>query len=156
LITSSDVVLLLTQLQNEGFETKSLITDVLLNKTVSYDTLKFINDNRPLDCYNFIEKVRRSYNNGNSKLYKNLVAELKDTKSVLTTLASLQLQVLLFMDNVSDKTMFLSHMRFDEIQKVFLLYYKDGNLIPAIKLLEVIKADVKIFEQFRKENKEVN
>lgn len=49
---------------------------------------------------------------------------MKDPFKCLTTLASLQLQILLYANKLEEKQMFLRHMRFEEISKVLLNYGK--------------------------------
>jgi hypothetical protein len=81
-------------------------------------------------------------------LYKNIVTcdEVDCTDTVLTTLASLGLQILLFEKNVDDFGMFLRHTRYEEITQVLLNYVRTFDLVPCIKVLQVVKADLKAFE----------
>ena len=120
----------------------------LRSPDVNIAVIKFINDKRQLDANAFYEKVRRSYNHKRSNLYKNIVTcdEVDCSDTVLTTLAALNLQILLFMNNVSDVKMFLNHTRFEEINQAMLNYSKTFDLVPCIKVLQVVKADLKAFE----------
>lgn len=114
--------------------------------------IKFINSHRPFEANKFYEKIRKSYNDKKSTLYRNIVKEnLDDPNDVLTTLASLNLQILLYSKNVDDKQMFLRHMRFEEICAALLNYSKKYDLVPCIKLLQRIKADLKAFQYFNRE-----
>ena len=86
------------------------------------ETIKFINDNRELNVRKFYEKLRKSYNQKRSNLYINIVRENRDKvdpKELVITLASLQLQILLFNKTLDDID-FLRNARFDEIGKVLL------------------------------------
>ena len=114
--------------------------------------VKFINEHRQFDANAFYEKLRKSYNNKRSMLYKNIVTcdEVDCTETVLTTLAALNLQILLYMKNVEDAKMFMSHTRFEEINEVLLNYSKTYDLVPCIQVLQVIKADLKAFEYLSK------
>ena len=47
---------------------------------------------------------------------------------------------------MSDETMFLKHTRFEEITQALLNYSKTYDLVPCIKVLQIIKADLKAFE----------
>lgn len=154
MITKRDCILLLMDLQQRGINTDSIMNRVLKTNDVDLEVVKFINTYRPLDANNFYEKIRKSYNNKKSNLYKNIVTcdEQDCTKTVLTTLAALSLQILLYSEHVTDTQMFLSHTRFEEIQQVLLNYSKTFELIPCIQVLQVIKADVKAFEYIRKED----
>ena len=138
MIRKDDCVLLLTQIEEEkGVDVKPYITRLMISDTIPEDILKFINDNRQLDLTAFYKKVRKSYNANKSNLYKNLV---------LTTLASLSLQILLFNNKVEDKTSFLKHSRFEEITRVLNMYSKTYDLRPCLNLLYLVKSDIKILE----------
>lgn len=151
MITRRDCILLLSTIKSTGVNIDTELRKALATKDVDIDVIKFINKNRPLEANNFYNKIRKSYNNKKSSLYKNIVTcdEQDCTSTVLTTLAALSLQILLYCNDVEDKTMFLSHMRFEEIQEVLLNYARTFDLIPCIQVLQVIKADLKAFEYIR-------
>ena len=152
MITKRDCILLLTTMKNEHVNVDAMMQKTITSRDIDIDVIKFINNYRPLDANKFYEKLRKSYNNKKSSLYKNIVTcdEQDCTSTVLTTLAALSLQILLYSNDVSDKTMFLSHMRFEEIQEVLLNYARTCELIPCIQVLQVIKADLKAFEYINK------
>jgi hypothetical protein len=72
--------------------------------------------------------------------------EIEDVNEVLTTLASLNLQILLFSKKIKDRQMFLRHARAEEISKVLTIYFQSYDLTNCIKLLHLIKADIIAFE----------
>lgn len=146
-ISKQDCLLLLTELQDDGIDCTSMFKKLLREEQPSIEILKFINDNRQLDVTAFYEKLRKSYNNKKSKLYINIVKEnFVDPKDILTTLASLNLQILLYNKNVQESTIFLKHCRFEEINMCLYNYSKTYDLIPCQKLLKLIKADLKVLE----------
>ena len=146
-INKQDCLLLLSEIQDNGIECKDIINEVLTEDTLSIQVLKFINDNRQLDVTSFYEKLRKSYNNKKSKLYINIVkGDFKDPKDIVTTLASLNLQILLYNKHVEDSNIFLKHCRFEEINMCLYNYSKTYDLIPCQKLLKLIKADLKVLE----------
>jgi hypothetical protein len=147
MITKNDVILLLTDLEKLGVEiNKSLYVDVSKNG-VTPEIVNFINSNRQLDLHKFYEKIRKSYNEKHSTLYINIVKEIDDVNKVLTTLSALQTQLLLFYTReAEDKEMFLRHSRASEISKVLLNYYMTYDLKPCIKLIQLIKADIKCLQ----------
>lgn len=152
MITRNDTILLLTELQEQGVDTGKLVEVALRSSEVNVTVIKFINSHRPFEANKFYEKIRKSYNDKKSTLYRNIVKEnLDDPNDVLTTLASLNLQILLYSKNVDDKQMFLRHMRFEEICAALLNYSKKYDLVPCIKLLQRIKADLKAFQYFNRE-----
>lgn len=148
MITRRDCLLLLSELAAKGIDTKDIMRVALKSSDVNINVVKFINDNRQFDANAFYEKIRKSYNHKKSMLYKNIVTcdEVDCSSTVLTTLAALNLQILLFSSNVSDVKMFLNHTRFEEINKALLNYSKTFDLVPCIKVLQIIKADLKAFE----------
>jgi hypothetical protein len=68
----------------------------------------------------------------------------------VTTLAALNLQILLYAEKVPDMTMFIRHTRFDEINQALLNYGRTYDLVPCIKVLQIVKADLKAFEHMNK------
>ena len=147
MITKNDVILLLTDLEKSGFNVdKSMYVDVS-RKGVTPEIVQFINNSRQIDLYKFYEKIRKSYNDKHSTLYINIVKEIDDVNKVLTTLSALQTQILLFCEKeADDKEMFLRHSRISEISKVLLNYYSTYDLKPCIKLIQLIKADIKCLQ----------
>lgn len=150
MINRSDCLILLNELKEKGVDTKDITLELFKTKEPSLEILKFINDNKTLDARLFYEKIRKSYNNHKSNLYINIVKGNLEPKEVLTCLASLNLQILLYNKNVENSTMFLRHMRFDEIQKVMLNYFINGDIIPCQKLLNLFKLDLKALEEISK------
>lgn len=152
MITKRDCILLLSELSGKGIDTTSMLNKALKNPEVDISVIKFINSHRPFDANLFYEKLRKSYNKKKSNLYKNIVTcdEVDCSDTVLTTLAALNLQILLYMNTVEDTRMFMSHTRFEEINQVLLNYSRTYDLVPCIKVLQIIKADLKAFEYISK------
>lgn len=152
MISRKDCILLLAELGERGIKTDDMMNKVMKSQDIDLTVLKFINDHRQLDTNAFYEKIRKSYNNKKSSLYKNIVTcdEVDCTDTVLTTLGALNLQILLYMKNVDNPRMFLDHSRFEEINQVLLNYSKTYDLVPCIKVLQFIKADLKAFEYINK------
>ena len=147
MISKNDLVLILTELsEKDGIDTTGMVTKVLTSKTIPFDVLKYINDKRELEVSKFYSHIRKSYNQKKSKLYLNIVKEIEDVNEVLTTLASLNLQLLLFSKKVEDKELFFKHSRAEEITKVLNLYFQNYDLTNCIRLLHLIKADIIAFE----------
>lgn len=135
-----------TNIENEINEINNHILKTLKSEYLPIDTVRFINDKRPLEATDFYNSLRKNYNNKRSKLYINIVKEIEDPQEVLTTLASLQLQILLYSKNVDNKSVFFSSVRADEISRVLNEYYKSYNILNAINLLRLIKSDCKVLE----------
>lgn len=150
MITKNDCLILLKELELNNVDVKEILRSLINNPSDISNVIKFINDHREIDLSKFYTKLRKSYNNKKSNLYINIVKEIEDVNDVLTTLASLQLQILLFSKNVEDKYMFLRHARIDEINKVLSIYYSSYNLTPCLKLLRIIKSDIKVLECMQK------
>jgi len=146
MITKQDCMLLLTEI---GSADK--IKELLSMDTPSVELIKFINDKRELDLTKFYTKIRKSYNDKKSKLYINIVKEINDSTEVLTTLSALLTQILIFSKGVDDKAMFLRHSRADEIAAVLKNYFTTYDITNCLKLMRIIKADIKVCEYFSQE-----
>lgn len=147
MLTKTDLLLLLTDMEESGKNVDSEIAKLLKSDTISYEVLKFINNNRQLDVSLFYDLLRKNYNKKRSNLYINLVKEESDSPSeALITLSALNLQILLFAKKIEDNKMFIKHSRAEEITRVLNNYYKTYDLIPCLKLLKLIKADMVALE----------
>lgn len=149
MITKNDCLILLADLESKGIDTKEQINILLQSNQLPISVIKFINDNRQLDLLAFYEKLRKSYNQKKSTLYINIVKDIEEPSSVLTTLSSFLLQLLLFSKSVQDKQMFFKHSRANEITKILNSYFNTFDLTNCIKLLRIIKADLKALESIK-------
>ena len=145
MISKNDCLILLAELNNKGLDTKEITKQVLI-QGITQEVLKFINDNRLLELRQFYERLRKNYNKKHSQLYGNIVKEIEDPNEILTTLSSLLTQILLYAKTVDNKHMFLRHARANEITKVLQLYFNSYDLTNCIKLLRLIKCDLKALE----------
>lgn len=155
MITREDVLLLLTELRDNGVECREQIKKQILSKEPDIEILKFINDNRELELTNFYRKIRKSYNDKKSKLYINIVKETEEVRDVLTTLSALLTQIILYGKNVNNMIMFYQHSRANEITMVLNNYFKTFDLTNCIKLIKIIKADIKVCESFYRDEEEL-
>lgn len=150
IIDKRDVLNILFDFQKlypEDNEVTVQLNRLIRMKEPDLDAIKFVNDRREFELRQFYEKMRKSYNNKNSKLYRNLVRfEELEPREILTCLGSLQLQILLFYKTLGSDTNFLAHARFDSICDCLKHFYNTGDYAPAMKLLSLIKSDLKIFE----------
>lgn len=149
MITRTDCILLLSDLEERGIDTTAILKETLKTAEPTLATIKFINDNRELALAQFYEKIRKSYNKKKSNLYINIVKEIETPNEVLTTLSALLTQILLFSNGVEDREMFLRHSRAYEISRILTNYFKSYDLTNCVKLLKVIKADIKALEMIR-------
>lgn len=147
MIQKNDLVLLLTELEKNGVAGASQqIKNVLTTPSIDLSTLKFINDNRPLEIVQFYERMRKNYNAKRSPLYKNIVKDVEDVEDILTTLHAYALQVNLFSKKLDNKPLFFKHARAEEVTRVLNKYYTDYDITSALKLIRLIKADIIAFE----------
>lgn len=149
MITKNDCYLLLAEIKENGVDTNQVMKRLVSMSSPDIEIIKFINDNRELDLTKFYEKIRNSYNHKKSNLYKNIVKEIDEPQEVLTTLSAMLTQILLFSKNVEDREMFLKHSRAYEISLVLNNYFKDYNLTNCLKLLRMIKIDLKALESIK-------
>lgn len=155
MITKNDCLMLLIDLKDlypdKKEEIDSKIKKLLISTEPSLEIIKYINDNKELSLRSFYEKLRKSYNQGNSKLYKNIVTEDElEPKELLCCLGALQQQILLYNKFLETDTSFLKHARFGSISKCLLNYYGTGDIIPCQKLLNLFKYDLKLLEEISK------
>lgn len=150
MIKKTDLLLLLTELQDNGEDVQSYINKLYKNPGISLDVIKFLNDKRQLDLVKFYERLRYNYNNKKSELYINIVKEIDDVEEVLTTLAAYNLQVLLFARKLDDKESFYKATRAEEVTRVLNRYYQSYDISSCQTLLSLIKADIKLFEEIKK------
>ena len=152
MITRRDCLLLLAELQQKGVDTLTMSQRALKSPNIDIEVIKFINEHRRFEANEFYEKLRKSYNNKKSMLYKNIVTcdEVDCTSNVITTLGALNLQILLFLDKVDDAKMLLRHLRYEEITQALLNYAQTFDLVPCIKVLQIINADLNAFEYINK------
>jgi hypothetical protein len=149
MLTKNDLVLILTEMEEQGVVVTNQLRKVVTAIDIPIDVLKFVNDNRQMDVASFYERLRKNYNNKRSDLYKNIVKEVEDPQEVLTTLSAYALQVLLYSKHVDNVQMFFKHSRVEEVTRVLNNYYKTYDVTSAMKLLKLIKVDLKAFESIK-------
>lgn len=144
--------MLLSELKDNGIDTKDVTSELIRSHSINIDVLKFICEHRPLEIVAFYQKLRENYNNKRSKLYKSIVqVDEKLPKDIVVTLASLLTQVLLYSNTAVNRELFLKHARADEISKVLANYFVSYDLTLCISLLNLIKADLKVLEEVYKQ-----
>lgn len=149
MITKNDVLLLLSELKDSGIDTTEQTRELLREGVPTIGILTFINDNRELELTRFYEKLRKSYNNGNSKLYKNLMSDFTDENPMeaIIALNSYAMQVLLFSRDLENKQQFYKFTRLEESYRCLHYYSKTYDLTPSLKLLHMIRSDIKVLER---------
>ena len=147
MITSNDLILLLTDIQEHGENVDSMLMEVMSNTgRIPEDVLKFFNDRRPLDVTCFYDLLRNNYNHHKSELYRNIMKEIDDPDEVIVTLGALNLQIELYGRKLANRKMFFEHSRANEIIRVLGNYYATFDITEAMKLLKLIKADNVVLE----------
>ena len=156
MLQKNDLVLLLSEMQEEGYDVEKEITELISSPSIPLNILKLVNDNRPLAVTSFYERVRRNHNEKKSDLYKNIMKETTEVDKILTTLSAFVLQVNLYaryLEN-SDVQSFYKHSRVEEVTRVLNNYYKTYDLTSCIKILRLIKSDILAFETVNGRRKE--
>lgn len=150
MIKKNDILLLLTELQDNGEDVSKYISTLYKTKDIPIETIKFINSKREIDVAAFYERLRSNYNHKKSDLYINIVKEdLNDLDEILTTLAAYNLQVLLFARKLDNKELFYKFSRVEEVTRVLNNYYKTYDIEKCRLILSLIKADLKLFEAIK-------
>lgn len=146
MLQKNDLILLLTELQQNGEDVSTELTKVVTSSGISLEVVKFINDRRQFDVASFYEKMRKNHNDKKSPLYKNIVKDVEDVNEIITTLHAYALQVNLFAKHLENKQLFFKHARAEEVARVLDKYYTDFDITSALKLIRLIKADIVAFE----------
>lgn len=150
MIKKNDILLLLTELQDNGEDVSKYISTLYKTKDIPIETIKFINNKREIDVASFYERLRSNYNHKKSDLYINIVKEdLTDLDEILTTLAAYNLQVLLFARKLDNKELFYKFSRVEEVTRVLNNYYRTYDIEKCRIILSLIKADLKLFEAIK-------
>lgn len=148
MIDKTDIILLLSDMQKNNIDVSNDVKAVLNSDIIPLNIIKKINEFKSIDIVNFYIKLKKSYNDKHSKLYKNIMRAdenlLDDPKTALTTLSALLNQILLY--KPEDRVMFYKHARGNEIAQVLSIYFKTYNIEPVYKLLALTKADIKCLE----------
>lgn len=145
MIDKTDIILLLSDMQKNNIDVSNDVKAVLNSDIIPLNIIKKINEFKSIDIINFYLKLKKSYNDKHSKLYKNIMRAdenlLDDPKTALTTLSALLNQILLY--KPEDRVMFYKHARGNEIAQVLSIYFKTYNIEPVYKLLALTKADIR-------------
>ena len=149
-ISSNDCLSLLAELNDDSKQTRDNILYLLKGNEPTIEIISYIISKRQLDITRFYEKIRKSYNQKKSKLYINIVKEIDNPLDVITTLSAMFTQIILFSKDLEDRQQFLSHSRAEEISRVLTNYCRTYDITNAIKLLKLIKADIKCLEYISK------
>ena len=152
MLSKKDCLMLLAEIESDEPDKQkvnNLTLKAIKNPNVDLEVLKYINSKRQLDVSKFYEKLRYSYNHKKSKLYKNIVKDTEDVDEIITTLTSLLTQIFLYSKNCLNKNLFLKHSRVNEIAKVITLFTENYDITSGMKLLRLIKADLKCFESLK-------
>lgn len=153
MITKSDILILLDEQSEKGVNIDRYLQELYQTTSIPISVIKFLNDNRSFDVAQFYEKIRRSYNKKKSDLYINIVKELDNVEDVLTTLSSYVLQANIFAKKLDDdaKEMFYRSSRLEEVTGVLNNYYKTYDIDKCVRLLSLLKADIKLFEGLKED-----
>jgi len=147
MITKNDCLSILVKLGDAGVAgVDPQVKKLLTSRDIPLDVLKFISDNRGLEVSKFYEVLRKSHNQKKSPLYTNILKEVDDPKTVLTTLSSLLTQISLYGNKLDNASIFYKEVRAEEISRVLSNYFKSGIFEECLTLLKVIKSDLLVLE----------
>lgn len=151
MIDKYSCLILLNDIKEKGINVDKQIKLLTMSNQIPLEVLKFINDSEPIELCKFYEKLRKSYNNKKSTLYKNLMkddfsASPNDIQEIPIILSSYALQLVIFSKTVENKTLFFKFGRLEEVYRCLLNYSTTYDLSLSIKLLQLIKADIKVLE----------
>ena len=146
MLNKSDCMSILIKLEDQGVDINAQMKKLILAKDIPIDVLKFIAEKQGLEAVNFYEMLRKSYNNKKSKLYKNILDDIK-LEDVCVILSSLLLQIALYSSKLTDtKNSFLQEIRANEISDALADFYKSDNIEKCLAVLNAIKTDLLVLE----------
>ena len=146
MLNKSDCMSILIKLEDKGVDINAQMKKLILAKDIPIDVLKFIAEKQGLEAVNFYEMLRKSYNNKKSKLYKNILDDIK-LEDVCVILSSLLLQIALYSSKLTDtKNSFLQEIRANEISDALADFYKSDNAEKCLAVLNAIKTDLLVLE----------
>ena len=146
MLNKSDCMSILIKLEDRGIDINAQMKKLILAKDIPIDVLKFIAEKQGLEAVNFYEMLRKSYNNKKSKLYKNILDDIK-LEDVCVILSSLLLQIALYSSKLTDtKNSFLQEIRANEISEALADFYKSDNVEKCLAVLTAIKTDLLVLE----------
>ena len=146
MLNKSDCMSILIKLEDKGVDINAQMKKLILAKDIPIDVLKFIAEKQGLEAVNFYEMLRKSYNNKKSKLYKNILDDIK-LEDVCIILSSLLLQIALYSSKLTDtKDSFLQEIRANEISEALADFYKSDNVEKCLAVLNAIKTDLLVLE----------
>ena len=146
MLNKSDCMSILIKLEDKGVDINAQMKKLILAKDIPIDVLKFIAEKQGLEAVNFYEMLRKSYNNKKSKLYKNILDDIK-LEDVCVILSSLLLQIALYSSKLTDtKNSFLQEIRANEISDALADFYKSDNIEKCLAVLNAVKTDLLVLE----------
>ena len=146
MLNKSDCMSILIKLEDKGVDINAQMKKLILAKDIPIDVLKFIAEKQGLEAVNFYEMLRKSYNNKKSKLYKNILDDIK-LEDVCVILSSLLLQIAWYSSKLTDtKNSFLQEIRANEISEALADFYKSDNVEKCLAVLNAIKTDLLVLE----------
>ena len=146
MLNKSDCMSILIKLEDKGVDINAQMKKLILAKDIPIDVLKFIAEKQGLEAVNFYEMLRKSYNNKKSKLYKNILDDIK-LEDVCVILSSLLLQIALYSSKLTDtKDSFLQEIRANEISEALADFYKSDSTEKCLAVLNAVKTDLLVLE----------
>lgn len=114
------------------------------------EVIRKVNELRLLDVTNFYKKLRKSYNQKRSKLYKDLVREIDDPNKAAIILTIYLQNAMLYKSEVNGEELFRKSARVPEVLQVLINFF-NYDIIKTVDMLKTIRNDIKCLELFEKE-----
>ena len=147
MINKQDCLSLLVKLGDQGVAgVNKHIREVMMSRETPLSALQFLAQNQGFEATKFYEMLRKSHNQKKSPLYTNILKEDLLSDELITTLTSLLTQIALYERKIEDKIKFRQEIRAEEVSRVLHEYFNTGDNTSCQKLLQLIKADILVFE----------
>lgn len=149
MLTKSDCLSILVNLNDSGIEVNPMMRKLTLANEPPLEVLKFIVANRGVIVTDFYEQLRKKHNQHKSTLYTNLVKEDTVEEQIPIILSSLLTQICLYSKNLTQlerQEQFYQEARASEITEALQDYFISTSLQKCKALLHLIKADLLVLE----------
>ncbi len=154
MISKSDCLSILAGIDDA--QANKYIKQIVIEKNIPLDALKFILKIKGIDLANFYEHLRQNHNKKKSPLYINIVKEQTDWTEVRITLSCFVTQALLFSNKLENADKFIKEARLQEVTKALNTYFEKDDMSECLSVIKLLKADLCVMEYLADKRELVN
>lgn len=144
MISKSDCLSILAGIDDA--QANKYIKQVVIEKNIPLEVLKFILNKKGIDLANFYEHLRQNHNKKKSPLYLNIVKDPTDWAEIRITLSCFVTQALLFSNKLENADKFAKEARLQEVTRALSTYFEKGDMSECLTVIKLLKADLCVME----------